>query len=699
MDLSTIKDLYVGSTPAQSVWLGGTKVWERKTAVDIQSIFDAMVLWYDPKRQGATNESMAATPELVNLAYDPDKAHVIDWTQFSTRGDGVQQFSIEITSTTNYWVINQGAYHRTNSIPSFYVEVSNLPEGKVINYFYGNGSDERQTYAITYNGLHKLPACKISPNVTTASGFFINNENGQTVADVVGTTITQVNPSMNATCYNFAWNVQSGIDDGQVTFEDFGVLNGGTIKTHTLNVPSGQGILKSYPTFTKNINSFIVRISNYTSEALASIMYYYRGSDGMQHNVVIQKDGTYVMPVNYTTVDGNGTYAGFAFQYKSEYDPNTDNPPTVTLEILPPTYPNALVADGVDDYAKVEGLPILTDYTVIAKRKILSELDGTYKTFACKGISPYQGAFILERQTNTNKYEIYSFGQGNVPTEIPTDITYMTSDSYNGNPIAKGDSIDEDIVHIFSRDDQHQCISAVLYSFILFNRTLTEEEINWVKDNLIEGTYKNPEALLIDAWVFSGHTNEEAPTKITGEKGTALNCYNFAWNEEGSGFKDGFLCFDGVNDGLSTYKHLPLLKTVIAKYVIPKQTYNNHAALMSFADVPNRNVALNYYDNSISKTSLSSRMSGYGSLTYDIAQDEVHTDYLNTYGRNGEPYTKTDTTEMEDTYQITMGCIYNNIAYMQAKIAYVAIYSESLTDAECMMEIKRLDALWESRKQ
>ena len=49
MDLSTIKDLYVGSTPVQSAWLGGTKVWERRPAVDIQSIFDAMVLWYVEK--------------------------------------------------------------------------------------------------------------------------------------------------------------------------------------------------------------------------------------------------------------------------------------------------------------------------------------------------------------------------------------------------------------------------------------------------------------------------------------------------------------------------------------------------------------------------------------------------------------------------------------------------------------------------
>ena len=38
MDLSAMKDLYIGSTPVQSAWLVGTKVWERKPPVDIQAI-------------------------------------------------------------------------------------------------------------------------------------------------------------------------------------------------------------------------------------------------------------------------------------------------------------------------------------------------------------------------------------------------------------------------------------------------------------------------------------------------------------------------------------------------------------------------------------------------------------------------------------------------------------------------------------
>lgn len=46
---------------------------------------------------------------------------------------------------------------------------------------------------------------------------------------------------------------------------------------------------------------------------------------------------------------------------------------------------------------------------------------------------------------------------------------------------------------------------------------------------------------LVDAWVFSGYENADAPTSIVGVNGNKLACHNFAWNETGSGFMDGAL--------------------------------------------------------------------------------------------------------------------------------------------------------------
>lgn len=356
MDLSTMKDLYIGSKPVQSAWLGGTKVWERKPPVDIQAIKDAMLLWYDLKRQGATNESMAENPVLTDLS--------------------------------------------------------------------GNGHD--------------------------------------------------------ATCYNFGWGGMSGVgsytnfsaNPSRGNFEILGTQKWLIKSLKTEADSADEPVLCVAASFNGRGKTLTIKVDGIPEDSPS--------------NFLIVRNNISAFAVELHNGDNIVTFSTDTEGYFTFGFENVDAVNNITIEVLP-EYPNALVADGVDDYVRVDGTPILTDYTVIAKRKLLSELDGTYRTFSAKGTTAYQGAFILDRQNTTNKYEIYSFGQRNDLTEIPTDITYMTSNNYNGNPIAKGDGIDEDIVHIFSRADQNQCISAVLYSFILFNRTLTEEEINWVKTNLIEG--------------------------------------------------------------------------------------------------------------------------------------------------------------------------------------------------------------------
>lgn len=143
-------------------------------------------------------------------------------------------------------------------------------------------------------------------------------------------------------------------------------------------------------------------------------------------------------------------------------------------------YPNALVSDGVDDYAMVEGLPILTKekgYTVIAKRKLF------YKENALQTLAS-TGAFILERQEINNSLKnTYNFGSVNTVT-YPEEITYQTSKSFNGTSLNVGDSAGTDSLKIFVHTDDYTSIA--LHSFLLFDRDLTTAEIEWVKKNMIE---------------------------------------------------------------------------------------------------------------------------------------------------------------------------------------------------------------------
>ena len=349
MDFSTIKDLYIGSTPVQSAYLNGGKIWGRKLPVDEAAILNSMVLWYDIKRQGATNENMAANPTLRDLS--------------------------------------------------------------------GNGHD--------------------------------------------------------ATCYNFAWSGMSGIG----SYKQHRFL-GYTYRRVIANAGGWEPVSDSYDFSV----SWKIRVTCPDKPIVKE--------DGVRLFCPNREDFSVLATLSEPLEDGKVTtispYAGDIDKLSVYINLNALKGHEVIIEQIP-DYPNALVADGVDDYAKVEDLPLLDDYTVIAKRKILSELDGTYRAFAVKGETAFQGAFVFERQTMGKKYEISNFGRYNTISEIPTDITYMTPNSYNGTPITKGDGIDEDSVNIFSRFVTDQFISAVLYSFILFNRTLTNDEIEWVKTNLIEG--------------------------------------------------------------------------------------------------------------------------------------------------------------------------------------------------------------------
>ena len=147
-------------------------------------------------------------------------------------------------------------------------------------------------------------------------------------------------------------------------------------------------------------------------------------------------------------------------------------------------YPNALVSDGVDDYAQVTGLPILTKergYTVIAKRKYIGDTVGC---LASKHMGGNPGAFKFELQ-----YQPYvnSFNKDNNVIFETSDFSYMTKNSYNGRKINYGDRNDGDILSLFSLRGTSQYANCALYSFLLFDRDLTADEIEWVKTNLIEG--------------------------------------------------------------------------------------------------------------------------------------------------------------------------------------------------------------------
>lgn len=151
-----------------------------------------------------------------------------------------------------------------------------------------------------------------------------------------------------------------------------------------------------------------------------------------------------------------------------------------TVEMLP-LYPNGLVYDGVSDFTNNKNIPILTDFTFIIKREILG-LETNESMLVIKGGSVYNNgignAFILEHNNNGVNY-VYSYGKLNQIKRDDSKIIYLTPESYNGNPIIKGENGDN-LGLVLSRHWR-----GIIYKTILYSKTISLLQINFLK-NLME---------------------------------------------------------------------------------------------------------------------------------------------------------------------------------------------------------------------
>lgn len=430
MLLDNIKDIGISNKLAKEAWLNNTKVWFKDSYNIPQSIRDAMVLWYDIEKQGATNESMAVDPTLKDLS--------------------------------------------------------------------GNGRD--------------------------------------------------------ATCYNFAWSGMSGIGGTNspffqtVAFTDTFIENGGLKATYNGEYAGDWKTFGSQPVITDKLlepNDIIV--SNYKEEyGTLSLEYSVTFSDESVTKIQtsIKSDGKYSIDLSQLYIPDDAVIKKIqTFRlYFGDLKFNCEN---LIIEQIP-KYPNALVSDGVNDYAYVERLPILTDYTVIAKRKWL-ELSSNFIALASKTDNVNNAVFLFEWTTKDLFKRTSSFGGTNTFSDWWNDIiTYQTKREYNGTAlILKNEELtDTDNMTLLSLNRYGFGGKIALYSFLLFNRTLTKNEIEWVKTNLING-YPTPN-VYYDCSLYTNETIDSTNPvlKDLSSHGHDLVLNNFAFAGM-SGF--GGYVFDAGN--------------------------------------------------------------------------------------------------------------------------------------------------------
>lgn len=258
---------------------------------------------------------------------------------------------------------------QTKNFPGMKVEVKGIVDGQELYWGY---SANAKLVNITSDGTYDIP-----PLETVKGNLSFRNGN---IVGACNITITQLpsgqsvptNEILKANPYlqdhsgnnrplklnNFLFAAMSGVGGYEYNYLDSalfitylsGVRGDGTITDNTItinNVKVSSGVIET------RVNSpskkYKVRVTGITSNETLRYVVYGDTSLGELATIIfdMKKDGEYELPASTYSATYNMKWQVIAASY-----PHTCN---ITIEQIP-SYPNALVTDGVDDYGQVQNL-------------------------------------------------------------------------------------------------------------------------------------------------------------------------------------------------------------------------------------------------------------------------------------------------------------------------------------------------------
>lgn len=281
---------------------------------------------------------------------------------------------------------------------------------------------------------------------------------------------------------NISWEGESGINSYPVVFganKTWNVIraNDGIDWRYTLLAnkitiykieTSNKSLIYSYVHTASGSNSMTVpafKIKVDGLKAEESIIYDYISSDNTARSsrIIIRDNGLYDLPVSVPIQVTEITPASVLIGFTIALNDNVSKE-GLTIEVLP-TIENALCLDGISDFGKATGLPVLKDYTVVADREIEKSKGGIVSK------DNPDGAFISEITG-----EAYSYGAATpVSVDFKRKLSYQSKYIYNGNPIQAGTGVDSDSMWLGTpRDGDSRFSKFALWSLMLFPYSLSE---------------------------------------------------------------------------------------------------------------------------------------------------------------------------------------------------------------------------------
>lgn len=446
---------------------------------------ESIVAWYSPYcKQKLTN-------------YDVIESYAVDFTTFTNASPEVELSNNKFSITGNrVWCGINYTNMQVSSYPAYKVTVKGLT-GEII-YYYRKANGLEYNFYIVKDGIYDIPISYKEGTSGIGMGYNCTSTTKCTISQLPTSVLRDYSGNnYHAHLYGFKGKLNSGVG---VYAQDFKNWNYGS----TINKDIST---KSYNKFhivkkkADNWFGFTIGIpkNNYYNQSYKLKFNINKKIDDIKFSVV-STDGNLKSTQVYSVNINNGSVIDVPivseeiFNNKEEnniyYDFGTNKDIEIDVELIA-NYPNQLCYDG-KSYAVAYGLPILTDYTVIADRTWFAEKvdNGVFMSKALE----QNGAFILEYKQG-DKWNTYSYYSAtNINIDKDNSIVYQTKNKYNEQTIYPGDKQDTDTLFIGTiRKDDLRSFIGCHSDILLFNRTLTEYEISWVKNNVMCSKQQEPD--------------------------------------------------------------------------------------------------------------------------------------------------------------------------------------------------------------
>lgn len=432
---------------------GGGLAWPAGLKESIKAI-------YDPAKQGMTN-------------YDVIEAYVEDfttWNYLRSRGSA--------TVTKNKIIITK-SFSNTQNI----IEDNKSPYDDIKIYVTGISEDN----PLTINQYVDNKWVRLH-TYTTDGIYIVKNRNlyvgfGTYITDDCNITITQLPTSIlkdlsgngnHAYLYGGKGKLNSGMGVYQTDFSSWNYYPSLSTVEYS---PKGLVIKKVKSTAQFCASDFVGKFTAEVNGIPEGVSFYYRYIDKTTGNTVSITLSNGINEVDCSNANGDADMTNMFLIGANNKDIN------ITITQIP-DYPNQLCYDG-KMYAVCYGFPILTDYTVMADRTWFENRN----VFLAKGNISTEAkyAFIFERFKPDGVMAVQSFGAwSDVASTTDSCISYLTKNKYNGIDIKSGIGADDDMLSIggaLNKGNIELTSVCCHGKIIIADRSFTEDEITWLKDN------------------------------------------------------------------------------------------------------------------------------------------------------------------------------------------------------------------------